>query len=161
MMETGRPQVKWFYKRVKVQDYRERVIFELASGLSYLLRSFLYMQPEYKIVAGPLTIGFPFVGAEFQSGSGDIRYQLDPIPAPVYSAPRFDGVVTKTETAPFPGGYGINMSAAFKPRENKINLFYDVGETIVLILSGQQYFSGPAIWGPDYIDIALQGVYIP
>lgn len=157
-----RPQVKWFYRRVHILNPRERVIFELASGLGYLLRSFHFMQPEYKIVAGPLTLPFPIIGVELQSGSGDIRYQMQPIPAALYSAPRFAGVITKAETSPVDQkGFGVNMSAEFKPRSNKINLFYEQGETIVIYLSGQQYFSGPAIWGPDYIDIALQGVYVP
>lgn len=159
----NKPQVHWFYKRVKVGNQVENVYFELASGLAFLLRRFHLMQPDYvKVLPGPVYYGFPGVGIELQSGTGDIRWQLQPIPAQLYSSPRKDGIIVKTETAPADAsGFGVNMSANFKPRVNTINLFYDVGETLYIQMTGQQYFNPPGQWGPNYVDIAVEGVYIP
>lgn len=157
-----RPQYHPFYKRIKVQRATESISFELASGLGYLLRRFHLMQPDYKIVAGPLTVPFPGVSIELKNGSGSIRKQLQPIPAQLYSAPRKDGITTKTESAPHDlTGYGISFSANFKPRTNTVNLFFDPGETLFIDMTGQQFFPGPGIWGPDYVDIFAEGIYVP
>lgn len=156
------PQVHWFYRRVKVNNIIMPIYFELAGGLAFLLRRFHMIQPEYVVVPGPAKVGFPLVGVEFIDGTGAIRWQLAPIPAKLYSCPRDEGVIIKTETKPADQtGYGINMSAVFKPRSNTINLFYDVGELISLKLSGFELLTPPAYLCPNYVDIAVEGVYIP
>jgi photosystem II stability/assembly factor-like uncharacterized protein len=107
-------------------------------------------------------IGYPQIGVEFTDGTGAVRWQLQPIPAKLYSAPRYDGVIVKTEPAPFDQkGYGVNLSAVFKPRSNTINLFYDVGELITCKLSGFEYLAPAGHYCPDYVDIAIEGVYVP
>lgn len=154
------PQVHWFYRRVQVKNIVEPIYFELAGGLAFLLRRFHMLQPEY--AAGPAKVGFPLVGVEFIDGTGAIRWQLDPIPAALYSCPRSEGVIVKTEAAPVDQtGYGINMSAVFKPRSNTINLFYDVGELISVRLNGFELLAPPGYLCPNYVDIAVEGVYIP
>lgn len=107
-------------------------------------------------------IGYPQIGVEFIDGTGAIRWQLQALPAQLYSAPRRDGVIVKTEAAPCDmSAYGVNMSAVFKPRSNTINLFYDVGELITCKLTGFEFLTPPAAYCPDYVDIAIEGVYIP
>ena len=107
-------------------------------------------------------ISYPKIGVEFIDGTGAIRWQLDPIPAELYSAPRYNGVTTKIETAPADDkGYGVNLSAVFKPRSNTVNLFYDLGELITCKLTGFEFLTPPGAWCPDYVDIAVEGVYIP
>jgi photosystem II stability/assembly factor-like uncharacterized protein len=107
-------------------------------------------------------IGYPLIGVEFTDGVGKIRWQLQPIPALLYSCPRYDGVIVKTETAPFDQtGYGVNMSHVFKPRSNTLNLFYDVGEVITCKLTGFEYIVAAGGYCPDYVDIAIEGVYLP
>jgi photosystem II stability/assembly factor-like uncharacterized protein len=107
-------------------------------------------------------IGYPLIGVEFTDGTGAVRYQLQPIPAMLYSAPRYNGVIVKTETAPHDQkGYGVNLSAVFKPRSNTINLFYDVGELITCKLTGFEFMTPPGAFCPDYVDIAIEGVYLP
>jgi len=107
-------------------------------------------------------IGYPRIGVEFTDGTGAVRWQLQPIPAALHSAPRCDGVIVKTETAPYDmTGYGVNLSAVFKPRSNTINLFYDVGEIITCKLTGFEFLSPPAAFCPDYVDLAIEGVYLP
>lgn len=156
-----RPQTHWFYKRVKVQNIQEQIYFELGGGLAFLLRRFHFIQPEYIDVLGT-RYGFPVIAAEFIDGTGAIRWQLQAIPANLYSSPRSEGVIVKTETAPADQtGYGINMSSVFKPRSNTINLFYDVGEVINLKLSGFELLTPPGYLCPNYIDVAVEGVYIP
>jgi hypothetical protein len=155
-------QYHLFYKRVKVGNQTESLFFELDNGLSYLLRRFILIQPDYGVFAGPLTVGYPGVGVELETNTGAKRWQLDPVPAELYSAPRKDRVTVKTETAPVDlNGYGVNMSAVFKPRAVTLNLFYDVGEIIYVKITGQEYITPPGAWGPDYIDIALDGEYLP
>ena len=107
-------------------------------------------------------LGYPRIGVEFTDGTGAVRWQLQPIPAALYSAPRCDGVIVKTEAAPCDAtGYGVNLSAVFKPRSNTINLYYDVGELITCKLSGFEFMTPPGAFCPDYVDIAIEGVYIP
>jgi hypothetical protein len=154
-------QTHWFFKRIQVQAPVEIAYFQLAAGYAFLLRRFHLIQPEYIQTAGPVYTGFPRVGVELHDGTGKLRWQLQSIPAEMYSSPRTDGVIVKTETAPFDQtGYGINMSAVFKPRSNTINLFYDTGENIFIRLSGMQLLTPPGFLCPNYIDIAAEGVYI-
>jgi len=156
------PQTHWFFKRVHTANPVEMVYFELAGGMAYLLRRFHIIQPEYIKQAGPIYTGYPKVGVELYDGTGKLRWQLQSIPAEQYSSPRIDGVTVKTEAAPVDlTAYGVNMSAVFKPRSNTINLFYDVGENIFCRLSGMQLLTPPGFMCPDYIDIAMEGIYIP
>ena len=156
-----RPQIHWFYKRVKVLNTTEQFYFELPGGLAFLLRRFHFIQPEYVKVLG-VKYGFPLVGAEFIDGTGAIRWQLQSIPAGLYSSPRNEDVIVKTESAPADmKGYGVNLSAVFKPRSNTINLFYDIGELINIKLSGMEILTPPGYLCPNYIDIAVEGVFIP
>lgn len=151
------PQVHWFYKRVKVNAPVQLLYFELAGGLAFLLRRFHLMQPDF--ASGVL---FPKCGVELTDGTGKLRWQLQAIPADIYSAPRSTGVTVKTETAPQDqSGYGVNLSAIFKPRANTVNLFYDVGEQVNIRISGMEFVAIAGIWGPPYIDIAVEGYYIP
>lgn len=157
-----RPQSHWFYKRVHATKLYETIYFELAGGLSFLLRRFHFIQPEYVTTAGPVLTGFPIIGAEFIDGTGAVRWQLQPIPSNLYSAPRSNGVIVKTETAPVDQtGFGVNMSAVFKPRSNTVNLFYDVGELVTLKLTGFESLTPPGYICPNYVDLAVEGVYIP
>ncbi len=162
MDKTDRPQVHWFFQRVKVLSPVERPYFQLPGGLAFLLRRFHLIQPEYVITAGPVYTGFPNVLAELTDGTGKTRWQLDAIPARLYSAPRLDRVTVKTETAPADQkAYGVNMSAVFKPRANTINLFYDIGENVLIRLSGMEFLAVPGYLCPNYIDICIEGVFIP
>lgn len=158
-----RPQSHWFYRRIHATKLYESIYFELGGGLAFLMRRFHFIQPEYVQTAGPVYTGFPIIGAEFIDGTGAVRWQLSPIPAELYSAPRRDGVIMKTETAAVDNeGFGVNMSAPFKPRSNTINLFYDVGELVSIKLTGFQLLPAPVGYiAPDYVDIAVEGVYIP
>lgn len=157
-----RPQTHWFYKRIKAANIQEQFYFELGGGLAFLLRRFHLIQPEKVTTAGPVTTGFPIVGAEFIDGTGAVRWQLQAIPANLYSSPRSEGVIIKTETAPADmTGYGVNMSAVFKPRSNTVNLFYDVGELITMKLTGFEMLTPPGYLCPNYVDVAIEGVYIP
>jgi hypothetical protein len=107
-------------------------------------------------------IPYPKLGVEFIDGTGAIRWQLQALPAELYSSPRYNGVVVKTETAPYDNtGFGVNLSAVFKPRSNTINLFYDVGELVTCKLTGFEFLTPPGNFCPDYVDIAIEGVYIP
>lgn len=107
-------------------------------------------------------IGYPIIGVEFTDGIGKTRWQLQPIPAILYSAPRLNGVIVKTEAAPVDQtGYGVNLSAVFKPRSVTLNLFYDVGEIINCKLTGFEYSVAAGGYTPDYVDIAIEGVYLP
>jgi hypothetical protein len=68
----------------------------------------------------------------------------------------------KTETAPADqNAYGVNMSAVFKPRSNTINLFYDIGENVLVRLSGMELLAVPGYLCPNYIDLCIEGVFIP
>ena len=158
-----RPSSFWFYKRVKISSPKDTIFFDFATGLGFLMRSFIIMQPDHKVVAGPLTLGFPGVGIELENGSGEVRWQKDAIPAALYSSPRKDAIITKTETAPVDAtGYGVSMSATIhKPRQNLVNLYYEPGETIIIRISGQEFITPPGIWGPDFVDILVLGYYIP
>lgn len=155
-----RPQHHWFFQRVHATHNEEYLNFELAGGLAFLLRRFHMIQAEYATAhAG---IGFPLVGVEFIDGTGAIRWQKDAIPAALYSAPRFNGVTVKTETKPADMlAFGVNLSAVFKPRSNTINLFYDVGELVRVKLTGFEYIAAFGNYCPDYLDFAIEGVYIP
>jgi len=157
-----RPQVHWFFQRVAVTSPVMRIFFELSGGLAFLLRRFHLIQPEYVVTPPAVYTGFPLVGVELTDGTGATRWQLQSIPADLYSAPRRNGVVMKTETAPADaGGLGVNMSAVFKPRSNTINLFYDTGENIFIRLSGMELLTPPGYLCPNFIDLAVEGVYIP
>lgn len=157
-----KPQIHWFYKRIKAANIQEQFYFELGGSLAFLLRRFHFIQPEKVTTAGPVITGFPIVGAEFIDGTGAIRWQLQSIPANLYSGPGSEGVIKKTETAPADlSGFGVNLSAVNKPRSNTINLFYDVGEIITMKLTGFEYLTPPGYYCPDYVDIAIEGVYIP
>ena len=157
-----KPQVHWFYKRVKVNNPIELLYFELAGGLSFLLRRFHFIQPEYLETAPGVFQGFPIVGVELTDGTGATRWQLQAIPADLYSAQRREGVILKTENTPCdPSAYGVNMSSVFKPRSNTINLFYNTGENIYIRLSGMELLTPPGYICPNFIDIAAEGVYIP
>jgi hypothetical protein len=161
-MDGNRPQVHWFFQRVKVLNPVERPYFQLPGGLAFLLRRFHLIQPEYIITAGPVYTGFPNVLAELTDGTGKTRWQLDAIPAVLYSAPRVSGVKMKTETAPADqSAYGVNMSAVFKPRSNTVNLFYDIGENVSMRLSGMEYLAVPGYLCPNFIDVCIEGVFIP
>ena len=114
--ETETKQSHWFFQRIHAMHHIETMDFELAGGLGFLLRRFHLIQPEYVKLPGPTYIFFPKVGIEFVSGTGAIRYELQPIPAPLYSAPRFNDVQVKTEIKPFDlKAFGVNLSAVFKP----------------------------------------------
>lgn len=155
------PQVHWFYKRIKATNAQELIHFELAGSLSFLLRRFHFIQPETITILG-VSYSFPIVGVEFIDGTGALRWQLNPIPAELYSAPRKNAVTFKTETTPADqSAYGVNMTAPFKPRSNTINLFYDVGEVVTVKLSGMEYQDPPKYFCPPFIDFAIEGVYIP
>ena len=157
-----RPQTHWFYKRVKAANIQEQFYFELGGSLAFLLRRFHLIQPEKVIIPLGADVGFPLVGAEFIDGTGAVRWQLQSIPANLYSSPRSNGVIVKNETAPADAtGYGVNLSAVFKPRSNTINLFYDVGELITMKLTGFELLTPPGYLCPNYVDIAIEGVYIP
>jgi len=157
-----KPQSHWFFKRIKVNAPTYNLFFELAGGLGFLLRRFHIIQPDYIEKPGPVYHVFPSVGIEFTDGTGATRWQLQAIPGELYSAPRKDAVIIKTEPTPADLlAYGVNMSAIFKPRAHTINLFYDIGEQIYIRLSGMEYDSIIAQYKPDYIDIACEGVYIP
>jgi len=157
-----RSQTHWFYKRIKARNIQEQFYFELGGSLAFLLRRFHLIQPEKITTPGPVITGFPLVGAEFIDGTGAIRWQLQSIPANLYSSPRSEGVIVKTENAPADAtGYGVNMSAVFKPRSNTINLFYDVGEIVTMKLTGFEKLTPPAYFCPNYVDVAIEGVYIP
>ena len=154
-------QVFWFFQRVHVLHAEERIYFPLAQGLAFLARRYHLIQPEYlKTLLGP--IGFPLINVEFTDGTGAIRWQKDAIPTNLYSAPTYEGVIVKAETTPADKtGFGINMSAVFKPRAVTLNLFYDVGETIGIRLTGQQLLTPPGYYCPNYVDIAVEGIYNP
>lgn len=153
-------QYHLFYKRLQVKSGLERIIFELDSGLAFLARRFHAIQPQLINFGGASYI-FPDVSVSFISGSGSVRYQQSAIPTDLYSSPRRDLVRIKTETTPADlSGYSINMSAAFKNRAKTINLFYGIGETIQLEITGQEYEPIPAIYKPNYIDLALEGIYL-
>lgn len=159
---NDKPRTFWFYKRVKIEHPTETVLFHLAAGLGFVFRRFQLIQPDYLITPGPVTNLFPGLGVELVSGTGIVRWQLQAIPADTYSAPRRDRITVKTETAPVDLlAYGVNMTAPFKPRANTVNLFYDINEIINIKISGQEYFSGPGIWGPNYVDFAAEGFYLP
>jgi len=175
-------QSHWFYQRIQITAPVVEVFFELAGGLAFLLRRIHSIQPEYVRTGAPgayVYTGFPIVGIELTDGTGAIRWQRESIPATLYSAPRtnggtstlppdaavppgsINGVIVKAETAPADVlGFGINMSAVFKPRVNTINLFYDIGELIKIRLSGMEMLTPPGYLCPDYIDIAAEGVYL-
>jgi hypothetical protein len=156
------PKQHWFYKRFKVNNPVERWTFQIAGGLAFLLRRFHVIQPEYIEIAPNQFIKFPVVSVELTDGTGATRWQLQAIPAQLYSAPRLDNVIIKTETTPFDQlGYGVNMSAVFKPRSTTINLFYDKGENIFVRLSGMEKLTPPGYLCPDYIDLAIEGYFIP
>jgi len=159
-----KPQVHWFYKRVHAQHPTETIYFELSGGLGFLLRRLHLIQPEKITIPGapPTIVGFPGVGLELTAGTGAIRWQLSAIPADLYSAPRRNNVIVKTETAPFDQlAFGVNLSAVFKPRSHTVNLFYDIGELINIKISGMELLTPPGYYCPDYIDIAAEGYYIP
>lgn len=156
-----RPQIHWFYKRIKAANIEEQFYFELGGSLSFLLRRFHFIQPE-KVTIGGVTTGFPIIGAEFIDGTGATRWQLQAIPANLYSSPRSEGIIIKTETTPADfSAFGVSMSALFKPRSNTLNLFYDVGEVVTCKLSGFENLTPPGYFCPNYVDIAIEGVYIP
>jgi hypothetical protein len=93
-------------------------------------------------------------------GTGAIRWQLQAVPSELYSAPRVDGVTVKVEPAPADAsGFGINMSAVFKPRAQTLNLFYDVGENIKIRLSNMVNVAGYG-YAPNFIDLAFEGYLI-
>lgn len=157
-----KPQIHWFYKRIKTANIQEQFYFELGGSLAFLLRRFHLIQPEKITTVGPVITGFPLVGVELIDGTGGIRFQLQAIPANLYSSPRSEGVIMKTETAPADAdAYGVNMSAVFKPRSNTVNLFYDVGELITMKLTGFEMLTPPGFLCPNYVDVAIEGVYIP
>lgn len=107
-------------------------------------------------------IPFPEIGVEFIDGTGKTKWQKDAIQAVLYSAPRREGVIVKTETAPADDkAYGVNMTGIFKPRANTINLYYDVGEKIYVRLKGFQFLNPPGFYCPNFVDFAVEGVYIP
>ena len=155
-------QYHLFFKRVKVQHSVELITFELPGGLAFLFRRFHMIQPEYKIYGGPVTVIHPPVFVELTDGTGATRWQSQAIPALEYSAPRKDGVVVKTETAPVDqSAYGVNLSACFKPRSVTVNLHYDVGENVFIRLSNMLAVIGTPDYSPNYVDIAAEGVFIP
>jgi len=158
-----RPQNHWFYQRIKVNAPTYLVFFELAGGLGFLLRRYHLIQPDYfkNPISGVIT-PYPSVNVELTDGTGAIQWQKNAIPSELYSAQRRSDVVIKTETAPADkSGFGVNMSAVFKPRAQTVNLFYDIGEQIYCRLSNLSYNQTLAQWTPDYIDFAIEGVYIP
>ena len=162
VQEHDGQQYHLFFQRIHVTRAVENPYFQLPGGLAFLLRRFHLIQPEYaKVLPGPVYTGFPLVGVELLSGTGSTRFQLQSIPAQVYSAPRFSNVTVKTESAPVDLlAFGVNMSAVFKPRSVTLNLFYDVGENISIRLSGMEYIAALGYLAPNYIDIAAEGVFI-
>jgi len=157
-------QVHWFFKRFQVNAPVLLHTFELPGGMGFLLRRFHLIQPDHITIPGapPVIVPFPSVAVELTDGTGATRWQLQAIPAQLYSAPRRDNVIVKAEAAPADlSGFGINMSANFKPRSNTINLFYDIGEQIYIRLSGMEFKTPPATYCPNYIDLAAEGYFIP
>lgn len=155
------PQVHWFFTRVHCLHAEEYPYFQLPGGLAFLLRRIHIIQPEYAEVLG-VNYGFPVIDVELLDGTGATRWQSQAIPENLYSAPRSEGVTVKTETAPVDAlAFGVNMSAVFKPRSITLNLFYDVGENIKIRLSNIQLLTPPGYYCPNYIDLAVEGVFIP
>ncbi|MGB7569594.1 MAG: hypothetical protein WBM07_17150 [Chitinivibrionales bacterium] len=152
-------QSQLFYKRVEVSKDTEDVFFRLASGLGFILREFQLIHPTKANIDG-VWYTYPDVNVELQDGSGVVRFQLGPIPAPLYSCPRSDGVFLKNEASPVDQtAYGVSMSASFKPRAKKLNLYYEPNEQINIRLTNMIFDDGQ--WMPDYIDVVCIGIYIP
>jgi len=136
------------------------LFFELPGGLAFLLRRFHLIQPDYTTIALVDYI-FPPVNIELTDGTGAIQWQYNAIPADLYSSPRRNGVIIKTETTPADAsGYGVNMGCPFKNRAKTVNLFYDIGENIKMRITGMEYNAAAAIYTPNYIDIAAEGVFL-
>lgn len=153
-------QVYWFFQRVHVTSPVMQLYFELAGGLCFHLRRFHMIQPEYYVPAVGAKVDFPFVNVELTDGTGAIRWQREAIPAQLYSAPRYNDVTVKTETAPADNkAFGVNLSTVFKPRANTVNLFYDKGENIFVRLSGFELLTPPGYLCPNYLDLAIEGTY--
>lgn len=158
-MKNGQ-QYHLFFQRIQVNAPSMRVVFQLPGGYAFLLRRFHLIQPDF-ITIGLVDYIFPPVNVELTDGGGAIQWQYNAIPADLYSSPRRDGVKIKTEAAPADlSGFSINMGCPFKNRAKTLNLFYDVGENINIRLSGMEYNAAAAIYTPNYIDLAAEGVFL-
>lgn len=110
-----------------------------------------------------IVYNYPLVKLSILDSGGGVAYQQEGTPAALRSRPAPNDIVVVTESAPADAsGQGVNMTAMQKRRPKEQNYFFDKGDIIRLVISGQEYKPELTVpkYTPDYIDVLIEGVLL-
>lgn len=149
----------FFYKRLDIfQKAKDYFLIPIDYGYAYLLRSIRTKWSEYNSPNGSIVVRDGKI--EFVQSYAGRPLQNVPYPARLISTPAETGVTITPAPSPVDqDAYGVNMTAT--PVKNNIilNYLYQRRETLDL----RFLFSvvGSALQIDSYVDILLEGYYIP
>jgi hypothetical protein len=150
MKVAGETTPYFIYKQIPISHPREPFLFTINYTNGYMLRSIVAHWPTLgRFFAGELKIEF-FNQANFKSR------QNVPVDLALLSTP-----AQNTDSRSFTEPNGVlTMTQGQRTSRKILNFFYPYNDTIHLEISGQ-YFSSSNAWEPEYVDIMLEGYYIP
>lgn len=135
-------QPYFYYKRLTLTHYREYFIFKIDNSYGYFLRA--------------ISTGWPAINAHGYSPDLNLEFfnksqlkarQLEPVPAILLSTP--SGLGTKPALLP------ASVPANIRGSRKILNFFYPYGDTVEIHITGQDTTN------PEYIDLVLEGYYVP
>ena len=147
-----------FYKRVQVAHAHEYVTFPLDYGFNFLLGELRAKWPDRDAV--PPTMTYPQPLIEIVEVVRTRPHQARPYPLRLATTPAESGVLVTAAPLPVDAtAYNVNMTATPPKLTPALNYYFASGSVVQIRLSGQQFIAG--VWRPEYVDLVLNGVYIP
>jgi len=150
----------WIYKRLQIAHPREYFMFSISYGYGFLLRKLRIKYPE--TVTGS-TVQSERLKLEFFDNANYTARQPVPFALDFISTPGFDGATVHAAPSPADStAFNVNMSAKPFPKSSGIlNFLYKYGDTLRIDITEQIHDPISGLWSPNYIDLLLQGYYVP
>ena len=150
----------WIYKRLQVGHYREYFTYSISYGYGYLLRTLKYKYPD--MVSGS-PVQSERLKLEFFDNANYTARQPAPFSFDLISSPGMDGATVSAAPSPADAeAFNVNFSAKPFPKSlGTLNFLYKYGDVLRIDVTGQLFDSGTGLWSPNYIDLLMQGYYVP
>lgn len=146
----------WIYRRIFLTHYREYFTFKIDYGFGYWLRAVRYKYPDNMSGATAPRLNLEF----FDNANFKARQPL-PFCPEMISTPGINATALQTNPQPVDSTGTYTMDAKPAPfNTTPLNWLYKYGDTIRIDITGQN-ISTPGSESPMFIDLLLQGYYVP
>lgn len=164
-VDLAREVLPYFvYQPIHVLHAKEVFTFQVDYSYGYWLRHIRVKYPERLYPGNLLNATFsPTLNIEIYDVADGKARQSTPFKVQLISTPGKEGATQQAAAAPVDtNNFGIEFTAdpAIKSVSN-LNFLFRSGGAFKIEFSGQEYKSNVQLWSPEYIELFIEGYYVP